>query len=126
DVADIVRRSQQTEAADEILLRPLLHLAAANVGVAAAQRGVNLLQAQSVVAQASQVGIHFVGFYQTADAHDVGDAGNHAQVALDHPVFERAQVARAEAVSFDDKCTDAYVRQQVSERSQTANRNRGL
>src|SRR5439155_12196279 len=94
DAADLVGRAQQPDAADEILLPALLEVAPADVGVAALQRGEQLLQRHLVVAQLPQVGIDLVLLDEAAEADDVGDSRDKAQLPLDRPVFDRAQVPR--------------------------------
>ena len=101
DVPDVVGRMEQAEAANKILLRALFDLAAAHVGVATAKRGVERLQVQAVVTQAGEVGIDLVRLDRATHAHDVRHARHHAQVAFDHPIFERAQVARVLAIAFE-------------------------
>ena len=47
-----------------------------------------------------QVGIDLVGLDQAAERDHVGDARHAAQVAFDHPILERAQLARRVAVAL--------------------------
>ena len=101
DVANIIRRAKQADAADQILLRALCHFAAADIGVAAAERGVKLLQAEAVVAHPGQVRVHLICLDGATHPDNVGHARNHPQVPLDHPIFQRPQVARSETITFE-------------------------
>ena len=98
DVADVIGRSQQANTANGVLLHALSHVAATRVGVTAPQRVQQVLKRQLVGAQLVQIGLHFIQFGKAAHGHHVGNAGHLAQGALDHPVFQRAQLGGGFAI----------------------------
>jgi hypothetical protein len=89
---DVVGRGQQADAADGVLLRTLRHIAAASVGVAAAQRIQQVLEGELVGAQLVEIGLHLVLLDEAAHGHHVGHARHLAQGAFDHPVLQGAQL----------------------------------
>ena len=99
DVADVVRRSQQADAADQVLLVALLQIAAAGIGIALSQRGEHLLHRDVVRLELRQIQVHLVLLQEAAERDHVGHAGREPHLALHHPVLQRAQfgeiVARA-------------------------------
>ena len=97
DVADVLRRTQQAEAANQKLLRTALGVTAAGVGVAAAYRGEKLLQCDVVFLEPREVGFDFVLLHQPTHGHHVRDAGHGADLSFHDPVFERTQLARVMA-----------------------------
>ncbi len=99
DLADVVGRSQQPDAAHDVLLFAALDVAAAGVGVAATQRGEDLLHRDAERSHLHHVEVHLVLFDEAAEADDVGDARRHAQVALDRPVLDRTELGRGGAVA---------------------------
>ena len=105
DRADVVGRSQQPDAANQILLFPLFEVIASGVRVAAAERGEHLRQSHAVCAHARRVDVHLILLDEAAAADDVRDARRHLQVAFDHPVLDPAKIGwrrglRHEAVAI--------------------------
>ena len=92
DVTDVVGRAQQADAADQVLLAPLLDVAAARVRVAVGQRVEQLLQ-RDLWSQLGEVGVHLVLLDEAAQADHVGDPRHQLELALDDPVLDRAQLA---------------------------------
>ena len=74
DVLDFIGGVKHADAANEVLLRTLRDFAAADIGVAAAQRGVKLLQCDAVIAHLGQIGIHLIRFHQPAKRVNVRHA----------------------------------------------------
>jgi len=99
DALDVLARAQQADAADQVLLRALVDLAAADVGVAAAERQEQLLQRDAAVLHAREVGAHLPGLDRAAHADDVRHARRHLQLPLDGPLLDRAQFAGGVAVA---------------------------
>ena len=93
-VLDVFGSGEQADAADEVLLAPLLDVAAAGVGVATLHRLRKLRKRDLVIAQPGKIRAHLVLLHQPAQAHHVGDAGNEAQLPRYHPVLVSAQLAR--------------------------------
>ena len=52
------------------------------------------------MAHARQIGLHLVRLDQPAKAHHVGDAGHGLELALHHPVLQRAQFGRRKIVGL--------------------------
>ena len=92
DAADVGSGTQQADAANEILLRALLDIIAAGVGVAPTERGEDLLHRQVVVLHFRQIGVDLVLLDQAAHADDVRHPWRHAQIAFDRPILDRAQI----------------------------------
>ena len=97
DVADIVHRGDDADAADVDRLFADRDGAAADIGIAGRDRGHDLRQRQPVGHHAVEVdlGLEFLGF--AAEHRDVGNPGHDAQLAFDHPVLQRLQLHHVHA-----------------------------
>ena len=100
DVADIRRRTQQSDAADQVLLRALFDVAATGIRIAALQRGKNVLHVQPVRPEPGQVRHHLVLLDEAAAAHNIRHSGNNLQLPLHHPVLDAAQLRGADGVAL--------------------------
>ena len=108
DVADVVRRAQQADAADQELLLALLDVAAAGVRVAAAERGEQLLQ-RDVVAPSCARDRRSTWYClmrppKLTTSATPGD--QLADCALDDPVLSGAQLVGVDAVALDAVAVD--------------------
>ncbi len=101
DVADVVGGAQQTDTANEVLLVPLLGVAAACVRVATLERVEKLLQRHFVIAQLRQIRVHLVLLDQAAEADDIGDTGDQLELTPDYPVLQSAQLAGISGVRLE-------------------------
>ena len=94
DRPDVIGRSQQADAANKILLLPLVEIIAAGVRVSPAQRAEHLLKGDAVRFHAREIEAHLVLLDEAAAADDVGDAGRQLERALDDPVFNAPKLSR--------------------------------
>ena len=92
DVADLLEVADPADAVDQQRLAGGDHLAAADVGVVLLQGGADLAQGQAVLDQPFRGDDDVVLALQAAPGVDLGDAGNLAQLRLDHPVVQGAQL----------------------------------
>ena len=92
DVANILKRPHDAEAAYVDRLLADRDGTTAHIGVAVRDRGHDLRQRQAVGHHLVEVdlGLEFLGF--AAEHGDVGHAGHDPQLALDHPVLQRLQL----------------------------------
>ena len=92
DIADVVHRGDDADAADIDRLLADRDGAAADIGIARRNRGHDLRQRQPVGHHAVEIdlGLEFLGL--AAEHGDVGDARHDAQLALDHPVLQRLEL----------------------------------
>ena len=103
DRTNVVRIAQQAKTANSVLLHALRDITAPCVLVAAAQCVEQVLVGEAVGAQFFQVGLYFVLFDEAAHGDDVGHAWHLAQVALDHPVLQGAQLGGGFALALEAK-----------------------
>src|ERR1700709_85579 len=91
DIADVVHRGDDADAADIDRLFADRDGATADIGIARRNRGHDLRQRQAIGHHAVEVdlGLEFLGF--STEHGDVGDAGHDAQLAFDHPVLQRLE-----------------------------------
>ena len=83
------------------MLRAVRNVAAAGVGIAAAQGIEQMLEGQARGAQAIEIGLHLILLDQTAHGDHVGHARHLAQRAFDCPVLDGAQVGGVVAIALD-------------------------
>ena len=105
-VENFFRRAQQPDAAYQNLLAALFDIATAGIGAATLQCGEYLLQADFVVLQLRQIRIHLVLLDRAAEAHDIGHAGQQAQLAADGPILNGAQFLRGVTRALDAVSVD--------------------
>ena len=103
---DIGRRAQQAQRANQELLPPLRHRAAAGIGVGALQGGEQVADGQFVITQPGQVGAHLILADRAAQRHDIGNARDLLDLAGHRPVlngtdFTGFQTRRIKAVAVD-------------------------
>ena len=91
DLPDVVLRTDQADAADDVLLGLLRHDAAADVRVVRADPLVHLLERQVVLEQPVRVDDHLVLLQVPAERVDLGHAGHALEERRHHPVLQRAQ-----------------------------------
>ena len=96
DVADFVDVCDLARRADEVLLAVALDVAGADVGVVARQRRHHVAESEPVGHQPRRIGQHVELPLEAADRVDLDDARNGAQLRLDDPVLDGAQVGRRE------------------------------
>ena len=94
DVADVVQRLHLARRAYQQLLAALFDVAGAGVAVVAVERRHHVLQGQAIRCQALRIGRHLVFLGIAADGIDLGHARHVAQLRLDDPVLDLAQVGR--------------------------------
>ncbi len=105
-IGDIGRGTEAAQRAQQELLAPVGHGAAAGVGVGALQGGKELRERDLGVAHLRQVGVDLVLLDGAANGDKVGHARDLAQVLLHHPVLQRAQFLRAVALAGQAKAED--------------------
>ena len=94
DIADVVDRRGLARRAHQVLLAFALDVAGADIAVVALERAHDVDQFQPVRRQRRRVRGHQVFLVEAADGVDVGDARHRAQLRLDDPVLDLAQVGR--------------------------------
>ena len=97
DVADVLERADDAEAAHVDRLLADRDGAAADIGVAGGDRGDDLRQRQAVGHHAVEIdlGLEFLGL--AAEHEHVGHARHDAQLALHHPVLQRLELHHVHA-----------------------------
>ena len=92
DIADVVHRGDDADAADIDRLFADRDGAAADIGIARRNRGHDLRQRQPIGHHAVEIdlGLELLGL--SAEHGDVGDTGHDAQLAFDHPVLQRLEL----------------------------------
>ena len=103
DGADVLGRSEQPHAANQILLLALFDVVPAGIHIAATERGEDLLEYDAVRLHSGKVDVHLILLDEPAAADHVGDAGRHLQLTLDHPVLEAAQLGWTRMVRDEAK-----------------------
>ena len=94
DVGDVCYRRHLAWRANQILLAAPLDIAGADIAVVALQRLHHVGQAQAMGHQLVRRGCHLVFLGKAADGVDLGHTGHIAQLRLDDPVLNLAQIGR--------------------------------
>ena len=91
DIADIVERGDDADAADIDRLFADRDGTTADIGIIPRDRGHDLRQCQPIGHHAVEIdlGLKFLGL--AAEHRDVGYSGHNAQLAFDHPVLQRLE-----------------------------------
>ncbi len=105
-VADVGGRTHQAHAADQELLLPAFHVAAACIGAALFQRLGELTQADAAVTQLIQVRLDLERAREAAEADHIGHARHGAQAALHRPFLHGAQLGRRHVRAFQHIAVD--------------------
>jgi hypothetical protein len=93
-VADVLGRLHLARRADQVLFAALLDVARAHVGVVAVERGHDVGHREAVREQLGGIGRDLELLGIAADGVDLGHARHVAQLRLDDPVLDLAQVGR--------------------------------
>ena len=107
DVADVVERLHQSDAAHDELLFAAGHEAAADVGVAVAECLRELRESDVVEEQLLRIDEHLVLLDHAAEAIDVGDPRHALQALEDFPVLQALQVDDVERRDYRSRCGSA-------------------
>ena len=94
DGADVRGVPHEAQPAHDVHFRAVLDIGAAGVAVAIGQRGEDLLEREIVGLELQRIDLHLVLLGRPAKAHHVHHARDGAQLAFDHPVFQRLQFHR--------------------------------
>ncbi len=106
DLADFVERIEETFAADEVLLALVGDVAAADVAVVRLEGGEDVGNGDVVGDEAFGTDGDLVGLELTAEGVDLDDAGDAAQLEVDVPIEDRAQLHGRVPVAFDLELVD--------------------
>ena len=96
DVAEVVDALEVALAADDVFELGQLDGAAADIGVAGADRVAHLLHGDAEVAHPLRIEDHVVLLDEAADARDFGDAFGLGERELQIPVLDRARVGEVQ------------------------------
>ena len=99
--ANVVRRAQQADTANSVLLRALSYVAATRIRVAAPQRVEQVLKGELVSPQFVQIRLHLVLLDKASHGHHVRYAGHLPQRAFNDPVFQGSQLGGGCAIAAD-------------------------
>ena len=94
DVGDVGQAQHPPGRADQRLLTAALDVAGADAGVVALERDHHVVEREAVRHELGGVGRDLEILRVAADGVDLGDAGHGAQLRLDDPVLDFAQVGR--------------------------------
>src|SRR5207249_4637792 len=92
DVLDVAQATEEPDAAHRQRVLALRDVAAAGVGVVGRHRVEHLLEGEVVAAQTGGIDVDLVLLGAAAPGDDVGDAGDLAELALEHPVLDRLEL----------------------------------
>jgi hypothetical protein len=112
-VLDVARIPEPADAANEELGIGFLDDAAADRGVAARDRRVELAERHAVSAETLGVHIHLPFAGHAPDGSDLRDARDGRQLVADVPVLDRAKLAEISAFAFDRVPEDLAERRRV-------------
>ena len=101
DIADVVAGTEQTDAANQVLLFALFEETPAGIGVRPRERREDLLQRDVVSFEFVEIEVHLVLLDKSPPADHIRDPGHRLQLTLDHPVLGRAQVGRGVVVALE-------------------------
>src|SRR5207247_2182939 len=101
NAADVVAGTEESNAANQVLLLTLFEKTPAGIRVRPSERCEDLLERKVVGFEFVEIEVHLVLLDKSAPADDIRNPGNRLQLTLDDPVLDRAQLRCGVVVALE-------------------------